>query len=149
MSKPTIFLDIDGVLNDTPITVRCPRILPQCAEALAALVSASGAEIVLTTSWRKWILPEPAGMSLLTFSRLLGTHGITCTVAGRIANGPVCDRETLILQYVEQHGLERWVVLDDLDLKIDNFVRTDGDRGLTYEDVLTAYRILRDGRCEA
>jgi len=49
IDRPVVFLDIDGVLNDTPLTVGGPHVLPRCAKALQALLAASGAELVITS----------------------------------------------------------------------------------------------------
>jgi len=144
---PTIFLDIDGVLNDTPITVCGPLILPRCAEAVQELVAATGAHVVITSSWRKWI--ADGSMTTLGFERMLWTHGIRATVRGYLPIGHAALRDLAIRRYVEQHGIERWVVLDDMAMALDNFVRTDGERGMTAANLVDAYRILRDGTCKS
>jgi len=148
-TKSVIFLDIDGVLNDTPCCPRGPRILPEQAERFDELVRASGAEVVLASAWRKWT--TDGSMSEVGFERLLYTHGIDAKIAGVLPDNieigqasPGAVRAVMIQDYVQNHDIVRFVVLDDWPLNVKNFVHVDGHKGLTCGDVVRAYKILRD-----
>jgi len=143
IDRPVVFLDIDGVLNDTPLTVGGPHVLPRCAKALQALLAASGAELVITSSWGKWI--NDGSMTLKGLERLLRTHGIHAHVVGHVISAVGETRAFAIRRYILDHDIKRWIVLDDMAMPLDNFVKTNGDVGLTCADVLNAYRLLRDG----
>lgn len=141
---PTIFLDIDGVLNNTPRCMKGPRIMPQQAENLISLVQASGARIVLTSSWRKWVAAD--SMTLTGLERLFYTHGIDASVdvlPGDYDAFEVGKRAEAIAAYVAANP-GPYVVLDDKPIPIEHFVQTSGTVGLTCDNVMTAYRILRD-----
>ena len=152
--EPVIFLDIDGVLNRKPRTIGCPIIEPGPARNLQTLIAHTGARLVIISSWRKWLidgLMDSNGLSLL-----LQTHGIATDVIGflpkRTMTPPVkaeAIRQWLKMrQRIDSHlGMgpsPRFVVLDDQPLEIDNLVQTDPTQGLTCDDVVKAYRILRE-----
>jgi len=55
-------------------------------------------------------------------------------------------RADQIKRYVDVHEAERYAVVDDLELQIDNFVQTDGACGLTYGHVTAIIRLLKGER---
>ena len=87
--KPLLFLDCDGVLNSRDWYMRrnsiypepqpfftCYELCPDACARLQALCSATGAEIVLTSTWRRHLtLPEVQELFL--------ERGITAPVIGR------------------------------------------------------------------
>lgn len=143
--RPVVFLDIDGVLNNVPETVGCPVIRPENAAVLTGLLLATRAGVVLISSWRKWI--NDGLMLLEGMSLVLRTHGIPAEVVGALPQRALSpsERGPAIAEYAKQHGIERYVVIDDRPLDVPNLVQTDGTVGMTTKDALTAYRILRDG----
>jgi hypothetical protein len=147
--NPILFLDIDGVLNRH---CRFPNgycgIDREQVEVLnEVLYAVPSAKLVISSAWRYEILN--GNMTLKGFEYLLLVHGIACRgrLAGHTAIDP-CDepnhydaeawrvnglrwRAEQIREYVEIYGIERYAVVDDLDLQVPNFVRTDGAWGIT------------------
>jgi hypothetical protein len=102
-----IFLDIDGVLNTTH--TENPRkfpylVEPELVERLKALKEATGAEIVLSSTWRY----DPVGLLAAKH------HGIPFIDATPdLPQKPRCDE---IAQWIHVHpGVERFIVIDDED----------------------------------
>jgi hypothetical protein len=146
-----IFLDIDGVLNDhSPMCNGYCGIEPLRVAFLNRILHAvPDAKIVVHSAWR-YLLYE-GNLPIRFFENLLLTHGVDCfgRLHGRTRwDGPgdgFLDRAAQIREYVAEHGVERFAVLDDLELPIENFVRTDSNVGLTGTDADRAIAILRDG----
>ena len=144
-----IFLDIDGVLNNRPCWSKGPELhRPQCA-CLQQIIERTGAKIVLTSSWRKWI--ASGSMTCVGFERLLHTHGVCVKVHGFIRLGPVDakDRAEAIRDYLAGEHLVfcpdgdcRFAILDDLPIPGPHLVRTEGHTGLTAEHVERTCKIL-------
>ena len=44
--------------------------------------------------------------------------------------------------WLKNHQVKKWIVLDDMDLNIENFIRTDFKIGLTNDDVIKAIKYL-------
>ena len=130
----TIFLDIDGVLNNhTPLNNGYCGIDRERAILFNGLLYDS--ELVISSAWRYLVLNKY--MTILGFENLLLTHGLKChnkvkniTRQDRYIGEP---REEQIKDYIILHKIKDYVVLDDLDLKIDNFYKV--NNGLTEEDI--------------
>lgn len=147
MAVKIVFLDIDGVLNghEWCHTDEGLRILPDQAKYLGIITRRTGAQVVLISSWRHWIndgLMTPRG-----FSKLLLTHGCDVDVIGALsAKDPALshaeDRTIKILDWIEQHKPDKFVVLDDLPLKVPNLIRPDPGRGLRPHDISRAVEVL-------
>jgi hypothetical protein len=110
-NKRFIFLEIDGILNTRPE----PRMIfveKALCKQLRRLLDTSGAEIVLTTSWRRH--HEYISEVLYNFGAL-PDHGMELHRAPWNANPERRDLE--ILQWVSAHpGIAGWVALDARDL---------------------------------
>jgi hypothetical protein len=153
VSDLVIFLDIDGVLNDhTQHENKYCGTSRYCVSAFNRLLKAfPTAKIVISSAWRYMILRGE--MTIKGFEMLLLTHGVNCyeRVIGHTAADPQVEphhhnldewekaglrwRADQIRNYAAEHGIERFIVIDDLGLVIDNFYRTDGQQGLTNYDV--------------
>lgn len=150
-----IFLDIDGVLNDhSPMCNGYCGIKAECVEQLnRILATAPDAKIVVHSAWR--YLLYDGDLPIRFFENLLLSHGVDCLnrLHGRTrwdsVGGHEADRVSQIREYVIDHGVECFAVLDDLDLQMENFVRTDGSRGLTRDDADRAICILCPSMFEA
>lgn len=156
-----LFLDVDGVLNGhEPMENGYCGIKPECVSRLNRILRAvPDAKIVVHSAWR-YLLYE-GNLPIRFFENLLLTHGVDCfgRLAGRTrwdgVNGwvPTADdlkeRADQIREYVAEHGVECFAVLDDLELQIENFVRTDGDVGLTDADANAVIRLLTKSMWEA
>lgn len=159
-----IFLDIDGVLNDhTRFENGYCGIQREPVEQLNRILAAvPDAQIVISSAWRYMIHCRPE--EIKWFENLLLTHGINCY--GRLISCTISDEEQAgehdmdwwrkngidvrvdqIDQYLMDHyeyvGVFEWVVLDDMDLPIQRFVRTSGNVGLTRDNADQAIAILQ------
>ena len=133
-----IFLDIDGVLNKKAgQPLKTFVIEEEQLTLLAELVKRSGAEVVLSSSWRL-AEDEPWREPLLR-------GGVTVTDKTVRLNGNNRQRE--ILLYLDTHGeVESFVVLDDQGGRFgklrSNRVLVDPRTGLTEANVEQALKIL-------
>jgi hypothetical protein len=150
-----VFLDIDGVLNDSRFNAAAESssLLRPAVERLNQILRASGAKLVLSSSWRYLILER--AMTVEGFEYLLRTHGLDkgCLIGH---TGPdaadegdhVSGRAAQIRAWLaaSNHNVTAWVALDDgvLDLGDDRWrqVKTDGTVGLTDDDARAAIAIL-------
>lgn len=150
-----IFLDIDGVLNHRG-TLR-PDFFhncsykawdPKCVEALKTILDATGAEIVVTSSWRFNLIPA--------LFEGFKHYGIKYWIGLTRFKGP--KRGDEIQEYVEQfvyhprancQRLANYIILDDdndmLPNQQDKLVQTSMfNGGLTMEHAKVAISILQD-----
>lgn len=151
--KAYIFLDIDGVLNsedwyhyywenDLKYTDKEYNIDFRAVERLNRLIDATGAEIVLSSTWR-----FDMDVAKLRLSRA----GLKYDIAKKL---PGCEfgvgsptRGELIAEYVKNQKCKRYVIFDDDNDMTDEqkekyFVRTDHFTGLTDSDLDKAMEIL-------
>lgn len=139
ITDPVLFLDIDGVLNahmvhqatsHCGVDVWCAGMLNRVIENVPSL------KIVLSSAWRYMI--TRGDMTLRGFEYLMATHGVD--MAGRLIGVTDEDRTVdeprsdQILRFVKSHGITRYMVVDDLPLGMDRFVRTQPKIGLTSDD---------------
>jgi hypothetical protein len=107
-----IFLDIDGVLNNTH--TNNPRKFPYIVESnllerLRTLLAKTGAQVVLSSTWRY----DPVGLLAAKH------HGIPFVdVTPDLQEKPRRDE---IAQWIHVHpGVERFIVIDDEDDELDS-----------------------------
>jgi hypothetical protein len=149
-----VFLDIDGVLNDNDYRLGKPQIMPAQVEAFNRIISATGAQIVLSSSWRSMVYKN--WMTVRGFAALIESHGVRgwlldCTPEP----GQFDTRGEEILAWLAAKEAERpvkdslithWVALDDWDDEMvalgDRFVQCDGGRGITLVEAQKAIAIL-------
>jgi hypothetical protein len=175
-----IFLDIDGVMNcqkemlamleqDPKARSRADLPSPTKCKLLKQLVDETGAEIVLSSSWR---LSLQAIQNIIDTFRPYGLRldGFTCEgVLRSVFNGTeyknikpkythhcyegICidDRGAEIAYWLLKHPeVTNFVILDDESSDIiewlpDNLVKTDLLDGLTEEKVLEGIKVLNGG----
>ena len=140
-----ILLDFDGVLTALQHTQMCrmehrrPNIYgldwfdPVCLEALKAIVEEAGAGIVVASSWRE--LGDAA----------LGRVWEQTPMPGRLVGTTpiwVLTKRDALEAWITAHPDDRFVILDDADLRLPNQVRTNPDTGLTMDDARKAIEIL-------
>ncbi len=159
--KKVIFLDVDGVLV-TWSSMKQLRVKdaekfpdgvwrwkmfgdPQLAR-LGRIVEATGAEIVLSSSWRRHNRPEDfngllaaAGVKFRTIDQ---TPNLDTEAAGGLYMA--MSREQEILAWLEMYGPAKFVILDDANMATlgKYHVQTTMERGLTDVDVEKAILIL-------
>ena len=149
IGRKVIFLDIDGVLNDAEPIQALPtrqsqwaRLLdPERVSRLNDIIDATGAEVVLSSSWRQV-------HSLDDMQELLETRGFE----GRLVDETPVINETRgqqIQAWLARHGddVGRYVAIDDSPfmspLPHERCVRTSGRRGgITEEEKDEAIRKL-------
>ncbi len=143
--KPTVFLDIDGVLaNDWSLSVPGGKwhkkygypFAPECVEAFNEFLRLSKAEIVLSSDWRR-------SNTLSDMREIFSLYNVY--KAPIDFTECLSDRDFEIEEYVFRHKLTNFVIIDDLPLECfpHNFVHIVDDAiGLTQEHVQKALRIL-------
>lgn len=145
-----IFLDIDGVLNShKPHPNGYCGISPECAQRFNKILEAFPyVNLVISSSWR--YLVHNGSMTIIGLENLFLSHGLNFRdkIDGLTAKdtqvglGGWNSREEQIMDYVNSNSISQWSVIDDLDLNIDNFYRTDGEVGLTDEDTINILDML-------
>lgn len=153
-NKKVIFLDVDGVLNgdltDEEAPSGCIGIGSRYIALLRRIIFHTGADIVLSSSWKQEFPAEgfvtEDGMYLV--ERLL-EYSITIediTIPGKAT----AYRGGEIQNWLDRHpDVTNWVVLDDevfCDFEsrgiMPHLVQTDGNKGLTLENVRRAIEVL-------
>jgi len=154
-----IFLDIDGVLNSQRLVEKNEneKIDINAVKLLKNLIDKSGAFVVMSSGRRLWfddnMVTDDAEAKYLY--DILYQYGIdiygktpdfsTDEIRTKRTFAEVKAKE--IIAWLENHcDVDKYVILDDLDLKNDqinaNLVQTDGEIGITEEDVKHAMDIL-------
>jgi hypothetical protein len=153
-----VYLDMDGVMNDHTLMENgyC-GISPDCVRRLNRLFDQfEDLHIVVSSAWRYMVLA--GDMTRRGYEEMLLTHGVCCygRVFGMTApdepywSSPPTEadysdltvRKRQIADHVREHRPESYVVLDDMELEMDRFVRTDGQKGLQDNDVEAALEVL-------
>jgi len=149
-----IFLDIDGVLNSrqfiqnleqtkSPLFEDCNQwIDPNLVNKLNKLIEETGAEVVMSSSWRLDHTKEQ-------LEKLLSVYGFNHQIYSYTPDDWYCERggeiKSWLKEYVINNKLDGFVILDDLnnmgDL-ISHLVQTDEEYGLQDCDVEKAINIL-------
>lgn len=150
MTTPALFLDFDGVMGADRVWTQnrtkrwtCPAgwVDPILVARLNRLVRRTGAGVVISTSWRRYL-------GARSVEGVLRACGFTGTVIGAtpvFGEKPEDWRaEEIAAWLADRPSVERWAVVDDLDLAVDpeRFVRTEMMLGLTDADCERAARIL-------
>lgn len=141
-----IFLDIDGVLNgDDWLTLTgCDTskplsyFQPDCCARLQRILDATGAKVVISSSWRRMF-------SLDEIRGFLAESGVTADVIDHtIVRFSMCYRAYEIDRWLDENSCEVYCVLDDIKMPEhrDNQVLTTERIGLTDSDVERAIAIL-------
>jgi hypothetical protein len=146
-----LFLDIDGVLNSIPFLRQIGPfgvgIDPECMKHLKSIIKATGAKIVLTSSWREhWEKePEKCDTAGLEINRIFASFWLSVfDKTNSFGTSRECQIEEWLLDHPEA---DSFAVIDDMaldsDLVRDHFVKTIAFRcGLDAEDAAEAIRIL-------
>lgn len=144
-----IFLDVDGVLNCAASFTRRGNPFPiddNKVDLLAQIVEATGAELVLSSTWREDfnskmdIIDKHCGAPELI--EKLKTRGLK--FIGR--TGYDVNRETEIKNFLQEfskdHEIKSFIVLDDDVVHMPQLVKTNWNLGLTPHCVEKAIKIL-------
>lgn len=147
----TLYLDIDGVLNDHQQLANgfCGT-HPACVARMnRVLLAEPDLRLVIHSAWRYLILSGQ--MTLKGFESMLITHGLDCF--GRVIGhtdpderflppvplaadyADISHRAHAIQAHARENSITRYVVVDDLPVPLPHLVRTDGARGLQDPEV--------------
>lgn len=132
-----IFLDIDGVLN----TNSDREISNDKLKLLSELVSKTGAEIVLSSSWRNWRnhpKTNTPGSFITNWKNKFLDNNLSIT----LTTEPEGPKNLSIEKFIIQHDVKCFVVLDDQNVFDKNLVQTDAEQGLTQSDCQRAAHLL-------
>lgn len=158
-----IFLDFDGVIT-TEKSKWC--LDKEKMLLLKRIVDATGAKIVISSSWREFSLEETVRHITDTDNYFVGGNPFICPesvvgITDRMYSFCYGDddrhfrlpRGCEIQHYLDGHDdIDGYVILDDdsdmLLCQKDNFIQTDGIEGLTEADVELAIKILKNGKTE-
>jgi hypothetical protein len=146
MSRPTIFLDIDGVLNrHVPHGNGYCGILPDCVEHLNTILDAvPDAVIVVSSAWRYMVLKCAMTCRGFEYLRLVCGVNFWNRVEGcTVLDEDVAGRAEQIRAYAEKHGAFPFVVIDDIDFAMPEQVKCDPGTGLTAELADCAVKMLK------
>lgn len=121
-----VFLDIDGVLNSHKLMKKMAHqdydlddlIDPEAVSLLNQLTDATGASIVVSSSWRRAYLGQPQGLTRL-IALLKDRHGIKAPIIGMT---PAKDNA---LRNVRGKEIQAW--LDCAPVTVDSFIIIDDD----------------------
>lgn len=135
-----IFLDIDGVLNTARSrgATRREGIIPECVARLDYLLDITGADVVVTSEWRKFTNSNEV-------ISILGTRHARRFIGDVNSVDP--DRHTQILYWLWHHPtVIHFGIIDDRSTGEPRFrpaeVLTNPQRGLSDADVEKAYALL-------
>eukprot|EP00747_Dinoflagellata_sp_TGD_P023056 gnl/TRDRNA2_/TRDRNA2_129525_c0_seq2.p1 gnl/TRDRNA2_/TRDRNA2_129525_c0~~gnl/TRDRNA2_/TRDRNA2_129525_c0_seq2.p1 ORF type:complete len:290 (-),score=57.03 gnl/TRDRNA2_/TRDRNA2_129525_c0_seq2:78-947(-) len=146
-----VFLDVDGVLASHHASQQAvsqeERLDPRALHRLGSVLHATGAYVVLSTSWRakdslKQILVRALERNAgLKFGRVVGETPIYSFE----------KRPQEIREWLERHpSIQAWAAVDDVDLEASapdlfggHFVCTDPFAGLTGDDAVRLMQVLQ------
>lgn len=141
-----LFLDIDGVLNSRQFFLKVAgqnllpddKIDPDMVARLNQITDATGAHIVVSSTWRYAYQNNLSGLQ-----SMLKRHGVTGLVIG-MTNTDNHARGLQIKQWLDWHAnADAFVILDDdSDDQMLHLVKTTFDLGLQDNHVADAIKIL-------
>lgn len=150
LGKKFIFLDIDGVLNSYRTVAHTggyPHTFEEKDRAkfdwtaiglIRKAVIKSGAEVILSSSWRYFYKPEEAG----DFFGIPIYRSTPWSLKGQRWRG------SEIAEFLEENPCEKYCIIDDetdfLPEQEEFLVRTDEKNGLLYQDFEKILKILED-----
>lgn len=122
-----IFLDIDGVLNNYSTPGECLCWEPDSVKILKRIIKETGAEIVLSSTWRK----IERHCDIITDDMQINYIGKTPSLYKK--------RGIEIQAWLDEHpdiDVEKFIILDDdsdMEHLMPHLLQTDGEFGLTNE----------------
>jgi HAD domain in Swiss Army Knife RNA repair proteins len=105
--RRVIFLDIDGVLAPIRRWDRYGDLDPACIEVLNQIVAGSGADVVVSSTWRY-------GRTVAELQAMLHAQGFAGRVIDATPNGtPGDSRGDEIAAWLAEHEVSGYVIIDD------------------------------------
>jgi len=138
MYDKVLFLDVDGVLHRDVPEHEEDLFLPGCMQQLRLIIERTGAQIVLSSSWRG--CPKSRSEVSLQLSKYGIPNFVACTRDG----GDEYARNEDILDFVARNPCRNWVAIDDYQLYElgGHYIQTNPDYGLTSSEAQHAIRVL-------
>lgn len=141
-----ISLDFDGVLNGhewchlghkNVRSINTPNVV-----VLNKILEVTGAKIIVHSTWVGKILSNQ--LTDKGFEWMLKSHGVIADVIGHVAQVPQNEkhRATLIKDWMTHHSVEKFLVIDDLNVPIRPLIRPDPGVGLIPYHVHVAQKFL-------
>ena len=149
-TRKVLFLDIDGVLNRTPVEMG--SLMPDKVSMLDDIVTQTGCVVVVTSSWRR--SPEKMKQVAEMLRTLRGGEGVVWSetpILHAMPDGAISGDERRgdeIRAWMEVNGEpDRFVVLDDDRVLgfAPEHVRTDSAVGLTWTSAWAVVKRLNGG----
>ena len=139
-TRRVIFLDFDGVLAPIRQWDRYGDLDPTCIQVLNEVVAQSGADVVVSSTWRH-------GRTVAELQEILEAHGFTGCVLDKTPTGePGADRSDEISAWLAEHAVGGYVIIDDhgnMGELRDRLVQTHPRHGLRPAEAQRAIAILR------
>jgi hypothetical protein len=143
-----IFLDHGGVLYlGEPFGDKILRDFDvECVKVLNSIILETDCELVISSDWKTWTSIEQMSEFYKSQGILKSPIGFTDKFVeyydwNKLPN----QRSFEIISWLETNDVDKWVVLDDLDMSnhIDNFIKIDPSIGLCSEYYLEIIRKLK------
>ena len=107
VTRRVIFLDIDGVLAPIHRWDRYGDLDPACIQVLNEIVAHSGADVVVSSTWRY-------GKTVAELQEMLEAEGFAGSVVDKTPTGaPGDDRGDEIAAWLAAHDVGGYVIIDD------------------------------------
>lgn len=130
-----IFLDIDGVMTSLKSRY-CFSV--NCFNALAKILTNTGADIVISSSWRHENVEKTVKSLTNSSKRIINGNPFPFPEKIIGVTPRIGHRGTEIACYLNSHPCDKYVILDDdtdmLDCQKESFFKINPDNGLTEED---------------
>src|SRR6266436_5299597 len=98
MTRRVVFLDIDGVLAPIRRWDRYGDLEPACVQVLNLIVARTGAEVVVSSTWRY-------GKTVAQLQEMLEAQGFTGSVVDKTPTGAAgADRADEIAAWLAEHA---------------------------------------------
>lgn len=145
---PIIFLDVDGVLHGTYVRLPCQEFDEVCMNYLCQIVNATGAKIVLSSTWRT---DTENKARLVDIFNQYNLEIYDSTPYFTTDGGIPGWRWLEIKDWLDKHSdiVDRWIIIDDnLYAKppegegCEYFIHTDSSVGLIESDKTRAIQLL-------
>ena len=134
-----IFLDIDGVLAPILRWDRYGDLYPACIQVLNDIVASSGADVVVSSTWRH-------GKTIAELQEMLEAQGFAgCVLDKTPSDIPGAGRGEEIAAWLAEHAVDGYVIIDDhagMGKLRTHLVQTHPAHGLQPVDVPRAIAML-------
>lgn len=140
VTRRVVFLDIDGVVAPIRRWDRYGDLEPACILVLNEIVAESGADVVVSSTWRY-------GKTIADLQAMLEAAGFIGRVIGTTPLGPPgAARVDEITAWLDAHRVAGYVIVDDhpnMGALRSRLLLTEPGRGLEPADAARALEILR------